>query len=111
MVYSKKNPQYHHTRTGKLLCRYRQRNSLLSDTAYLTAAFGLHKMLDMAGSAIGILLAFLLIKSIGKNADKTVYALSVISTDIALFLFSSSIKRKMSGENGSETIFSSWMCG
>lgn len=41
-------------------------------------AFGIHKMLDMAGSAIGIFLAFLLIKNIGENGYKTVFAFSMI---------------------------------
>ena len=32
-------------------------------------AFGIHKALDMAGSALGILLAFLLFKYSSKNFD------------------------------------------
>lgn len=50
-------------------------------------AFGIHKMLDMAGSAIGIFLAFLLIKNIGENGYKTVFAFSMIPIGIALLLF------------------------
>lgn len=43
-------------------------------------AFGIHKMLDMAGSAIGILLAFLLMKKIGAGTSgyKTVFAISIL---------------------------------
>ena len=58
-----------------------------ADKNSMGKAFGIHKMLDMAGSAIGILLAFLLIKNIGENGYKTVFALSVIPIGIALFLF------------------------
>ena len=36
-----------------------------ADKNSMGKAFGIHKMLDMAGSAIGILLAFLLMKTIG----------------------------------------------
>ena len=58
-----------------------------ADKNNMGKAFGIHKMLDMAGSAIGILLAFLLIKNIGENGYKTVFALSVIPIGIALLLF------------------------
>lgn len=58
-----------------------------ADKNSMGRAFGIHKMLDMAGSASGILLAFLLMKSIGENGYKTVFALSVIPIGIALFLF------------------------
>lgn len=52
-------------------------------------AFGIHKMLDMAGSATGILLAFLFVKFIGTSthAYKTAFAVSVIPVAIAMFLF------------------------
>ncbi|MEE0753170.1 MFS transporter, partial [Frisingicoccus sp.] len=58
-----------------------------ADKNSMGKAFGIHKMLDMAGSAIGILLAFLLMKTIGENGYKTVFALSVIPIGIALLLF------------------------
>ncbi|MDD3409190.1 MAG: MFS transporter [Eubacteriales bacterium] len=50
-------------------------------------AFGIHKMLDMAGSAAGILLAFLLMRGIGENGYKTVFALSILPIAVALLLF------------------------
>ena len=50
-------------------------------------AFGIHKMLDMAGSAIGILLAFILMKNIGADGYRTVFAVSIIPILIALLLF------------------------
>ena len=61
-----------------------------ADKSRMGKAFGIHKMLDMAGSAIGILLSFLLIKNIGSDTSgyKTVFALSVIPIVIALLLFS-----------------------
>ncbi len=49
-------------------------------------AFGLHKMLDMAGSALGILFAYLLLSN-GQTAYKKVFMLSVIPALIGLFLF------------------------
>lgn len=50
-------------------------------------SFGIHKMLDMAGSAIGILLAFILLKQLGNNNFKAVFAISIIPIIIALVLF------------------------
>ena len=60
-----------------------------ADKDSMGKAFGIHKMLDMAGSAIGILLAFILMKNIGTgtNGYKTVFAVSVIPIVIALILF------------------------
>lgn len=50
-------------------------------------AFGIHKMLDMAGSAVGILLSFLLLRSIGEGGYRAIFALSLIPVCIALLLF------------------------
>lgn len=58
-----------------------------ADKKNMGKAFGIHKMLDMAGSAIGILLAFLLMRKIGPNGYRTVFAISMIPILIALFLF------------------------
>ncbi|MFR8230021.1 MAG: MFS transporter [Anaeromassilibacillus sp.] len=60
-----------------------------ADKNSMGKAFGIHKMLDMAGSAIGILLAFLLMKNIGAGTSgyKTVFAVSIIPIVIALLLF------------------------
>lgn len=58
-----------------------------SDKSQMGKSFGIHKALDMAGSAIGILLAFLLLKNIGENAYKTIFAISIIPVVTALFLF------------------------
>lgn len=60
-----------------------------ADKDSMGKAFGIHKMLDMAGSAIGILLAFILMKNIGTgtNGYKTVFVVSVIPIVIALILF------------------------
>lgn len=58
-----------------------------SDKNSMGKSFGIHKMLDMAGSATGILLAFLLMKNIGSHGYKTVFTLSIIPVLIALFLF------------------------
>ncbi len=58
-----------------------------ADKKSMGKAFGIHKMLDMAGSAVGILLAFLLMKNIGNNGYETVFAVSIIPIVIALLLF------------------------
>lgn len=58
-----------------------------ADESSMGSAFGIHKMLDMAGSAIGILLAYLLMKRVGSSGYRAVFALSLIPIVIALFLF------------------------
>lgn len=59
-----------------------------ADETHRGKAFGIHKALDMAGSAIGILLAFLLLKNIGEGAYKIAFAASLIPVLVALLLFS-----------------------
>ena len=49
--------------------------------------FGIHKMFDMAGSAVGILLAFILLTQLGKNGYKTVFWISMIPMVMALMMF------------------------
>lgn len=49
-------------------------------------AFGIHKMLDMAGSAIGILLAFILVRRVGSDGYRTVFV-SIIPISFSLLLF------------------------
>ncbi len=78
-------------RLGKGI-RTAPRDVLVSESAdknELGKAFGIHKALDMAGSAIGILLAYILLKNLGRQqADyKMIFALSVIPTVLALFMF------------------------
>lgn len=50
-------------------------------------AFGIHKTLDMAGSALGILLAFLFVRRVGESGYKLVFALSVVPVILALCMF------------------------
>ncbi|MGN0710262.1 MAG: MFS transporter [Anaerovoracaceae bacterium] len=78
-------------RLGKGI-RTAPRDVLVSESAdknEMGKAFGVHKALDMAGSAIGILLAFILMKNLGNSqADyKMVFAVSVIPTVLALLMF------------------------
>lgn len=76
-------------RLGKGI-RTAPRDVMVSESAAegnMGKAFGIHKMLDMAGSAIGILLAFLLVRSVGESGYRTVFALSAIPVVIALLLF------------------------
>ena len=60
-----------------------------ADQNNMGKSFGIHKMLDMAGSAIGILLSFILLKKIGSNPEsyKMIFAISIIPIVIALLLF------------------------
>lgn len=58
-----------------------------SDKSQMGKSFGIHKALDMAGSAIGILLSFILLKNLGSNSYKTVFAVSVIPVLLALGMF------------------------
>lgn len=51
-------------------------------------AFGVHKELDLAGSAIGILLAYLLIKQGHTNIDfKRIFLISIIPAILGLLMF------------------------
>lgn len=58
-----------------------------SDKSSMGKSFGVHKMLDMAGSAAGILLAFLLMKNIGDSGYRMVFILSIIPVVLALIMF------------------------
>lgn len=58
-----------------------------ADKNSMGQAFGIHKMLDMAGSAIGILLAFLFLKYIGESGYRLVFAISIIPVLLALLMF------------------------
>ncbi len=54
---------------------------------HMGRAFGIHKALDMAGSAIGIFLAFVLLKRIGDGGYRTIFAASMIPVLLALTMF------------------------
>ena len=60
-----------------------------ADKDHMGKAFGIHKMLDMAGSAIGILIAFLLMRYIGTstNSFKFIFLISIVPVVVALLLF------------------------
>lgn len=76
-------------RIGKGI-RTAPRDVMVSDSAdkeEMGKAFGIHKALDMAGSAIGILLSFILLKSIGEGAYKPIFAISIIPVLFALAMF------------------------
>lgn len=77
-------------RTGKGV-RTAPRDVLVSDSAdkdNMGKAFGLHKALDMAGSAIGILITFFLLRNMGEGFDyKRMFVLSVIPAVLGLCMF------------------------
>ncbi len=59
-----------------------------ADSNHMGAAFGLHKALDMAGSAIGILTAYLLLSSGAGAFDyKNLFRLSMIPAVLSLAMF------------------------
>lgn len=60
-----------------------------SDSKKLGKSFGVHKALDMLGSAIGILIAFLVLNFLGDNVKsyKMVFIISIIPILIALVFF------------------------
>ena len=61
--------------------------AMSSDEKHMGKSFGIHKMLDMLGSAIGILLAFIIVRNVEVDGYKLVFAISIIPIIIALFLF------------------------
>lgn len=78
-------------RLGKGI-RTSPRDVMVSESAdknEMGKAFGVHKALDMAGSALGILFAYFLLKNmVGSTADyKFIFAISAIPSVIALFMF------------------------
>jgi len=67
------------------------RDVLVSESAgkgNMGKAFGLHKALDMAGSAIGILFTYFLLRSLGDSFDyKKMFAYSMIPAILGLCMF------------------------
>lgn len=59
-----------------------------SEGGRIGTAFGIHKALDMAGSALGILIAYLLLKnSNGNYAYKQIFIISMIPAALSLLMF------------------------
>lgn len=77
-------------RVGKGI-RTAPRDVMVCDSAYgnnLGKAFGVHKALDMAGSAIGIFISYLLLEKAGKTAAyKELFAISIIPAILGLLMF------------------------
>lgn len=77
-------------RTGKGI-RTTPRDVMVSESAdkgNMGNAFGIHKALDMAGSAIGILLAFILVSGINENFEyKNLFLISMVPMVLGLFMF------------------------
>lgn len=58
-------------------------------------AFGIHKALDMAGSALGIFIAFLILKSAGGNYNYLqIFYISIIPAVLSLVMFSKVKEKK-----------------
>jgi MFS family permease len=77
-------------RIGKGI-RTAPRDVLVSESAdknHMGKAYGIHKALDMAGSAIGIFISYLLLKNAGEHfVYKKLFAISVIPALLGLFMF------------------------
>ncbi|MGN0644727.1 MFS transporter [Gemmiger sp.] len=78
-------------RLGKGI-RTAPRDVLVSESAGdggMGKAFGVHKALDMAGSALGILLAFLLLRFFGSDSQnyRKIFVISAVPTLLALLMF------------------------
>lgn len=78
-------------RLGKGI-RTAPRDVMVSESAdkdSMGKAFGVHKALDMAGSAIGILIAYFLVKGLGGSVVdyKGIFVVSVIPAVLALMMF------------------------
>lgn len=77
-------------RIGKGI-RTTPRDVMVSESAeknQMGKAFGVHKALDMAGSAIGIFAAYYILKSSKGNFDyKNIFLISIIPAAISLFMF------------------------
>lgn len=59
-----------------------------ADRDHMGKAFGVHKALDMAGSAIGIFASYMLLKNAGGNFEyKKLFALSIIPAILGLSMF------------------------
>lgn len=77
-------------RVGKGI-RTAPRDVMVSESAdkdHMGRAFGIHKAMDMAGSALGILLAFFLVKQASGHMDyKQIFLLSMIPAVLGLMMF------------------------
>lgn len=65
-----------------------------ADKSSMGKSFGVHKMLDMAGSAFGILLAYIFVTTMGESSYKTIFMVSIIPVVIALFMFFFIVEKK-----------------
>lgn len=66
------------------------RDVMVSDSAAIGTmgqSFGIHKALDMAGSALGILLAYFLLRTVGSSGYRFIFAVSILPTVLALVMF------------------------
>ena len=84
------------------------RDSLIAKSANpkkLGKAFGLHKMLDMVGSSIGILIAFLIMRSgMGNDTFKVIFVISIMPAVIGVFLISFIKEEKVPKQEQKEII-------
>jgi len=89
-------------RTGKGL-RVAPRDVMVSESVSkerLGNAYGIHKMLDMVGSSLGILIAYFLVKTLNGSAQFTkIFFWSMIPGVIGLAIFAIFVKDKTKGKS------------
>lgn len=89
-------------RIGKGL-RVAPRDVMVSESVgkrHLGNAYGVHKMLDMVGSSLGVLIAYFLVKTLNGNEQFTkIFFWSMIPAMIGLFIFAAFVKDKTGGKS------------
>jgi len=94
-------------RTGKGI-RVAPRNALVSESVdkdKLGKAFGMHKALDMAGAALGILITYFLLRNGAGDFDyKRVFLLAIIPAVIGLFMFAFVKEKKIDSKKKANRI-------
>jgi MFS family permease len=72
-----------------------------ADPEKIGKAYGMHKMLDMSGTSLGVLIAFLLLhRSEGDYNFRQIFLLSMVPTVIALLIFSGVREKKLPRPSG-----------
>ena len=101
-------------RIGKGL-RVAPRNALVTESAdknRLGRAFGIHKMLDTAGAAIGILITFFFLNYLADDIDyKRIFLIALIPAIIGISMFGLIKEKKPSGQNQAARVDLKYLLG
>ena len=95
--------------------RVAPRNALVTESAdkdRLGRAFGMHKMLDAAGAAVGILITFFFLRySAGDFEYKRIFLISLIPAAVGLSMFGLIKEKKPAGEKQAASISLKYLLG